>query len=64
LEIVQRLKEFGLGCPKCAESVVRRLNLCTTCLALADCPWHDDVRTLAEKDGISILVVRCERFSE
>ena len=62
MEIAQRLKQFGLACPKCADSVVRRLDLCPTCHK-EQCSDYHLLQGEAEESGVSVIVIRCKRYS-
>lgn len=62
MEIADRLKAFGLGCPKCVPGILRRLHLCNDC-TVEDCYKSGAFYSAALGSGVSVLVVRCENYS-
>jgi len=59
------MKEVG-GCPKCAESVLRRLDLCQSCTseyAVDGCAFYTSVMNAALESGVSVMVTMCKGYS-
>lgn len=65
MEITERLRPYGLGCPKCVDGMLRRLHLCNDCKKIGCVHGKVIGDTLSLlTSGVSVLVIRCEGFSK